>query len=94
MVIFKHVAKVYNYKTTMDAWNGYHSVRLAEEDWHLTTFWTPWGRYRYKNMPQGFLAAGESPEVTLILQDCDFGGYYVTYVNILKMEVIYVIYFF
>ena len=28
------------------------------------------------------------------IQDCDFGGYYVIYVNILKMEVIYVIYFF
>ena len=27
------------------------------------------------------------------IQDCDFGGYYVIYVNILKMEVIYVIYF-
>ena len=26
-------------------------------------------------------------------QACDFGGYYVIYVNILKMEVIYVIYF-
>ena len=48
------------YKTTMDAWNGYHSVRLAEEDRHLTTFLTPWGRYRYKNMPQGFLAAGDA----------------------------------
>ena len=48
------------YKTTLDAWNGYHSVRLAEEDRHLTTFLTPWGRYRYKNLPQGFLAAGDA----------------------------------
>ena len=28
------------------------------------------------------------------VQACDFGGCYVIYVNILKMEVIYVIYFF
>ena len=48
------------FKTTMDAWNGYHSVRLAEEDRHLTTFLTPWGRYWYKNLPQGFLAAGDA----------------------------------
>ena len=27
------------------------------------------------------------------VQACDFGGCYVIYVNILKMEVIYVIYF-
>ena len=44
----------------MDAWNYYHSVRLAEEDRHLTTFLTPWGRYRYKNLPKGFLAAGDA----------------------------------
>ena len=48
------------FKTTLDAWNGYHSVKLAEEDRHLTTFLTPWGRYRYKNLPQGFLAAGDA----------------------------------
>lgn len=48
------------YKTTLDAWNGYHSVKLAEEDRHLTTFLTPWGRYRYRNLPQGFLAAGDA----------------------------------
>ena len=48
------------WKTTLDAWNGYHSVRLAEEDRPMTTFLTPWGRYRYRNLPQGFLAAGDA----------------------------------
>ena len=45
------------FKTTMDAWNGYHSVPIKEEDRHLTTFITPWGRFRYRTTPQGFLAA-------------------------------------
>ena len=45
------------YRTTTDAWNGYHSVPIKEEDRHLTTFITPWGRFRYRTTPQGFLAA-------------------------------------
>ena len=46
-------------KTVTDAWNGYHSVPIREEDRHITTFITPWGRYRYKVAPQGFLASGD-----------------------------------
>ncbi|XP_066931785.1 uncharacterized protein [Clytia hemisphaerica] len=46
-------------KTASDAWNGYHSVPLREEDRHLTTFITPWGRYRYKTLPQGYIASGD-----------------------------------
>jgi hypothetical protein len=42
-----------------DAWNGYHSVPLYEEHRHLTTFITPWGRYRYKTAPQGYIASGD-----------------------------------
>lgn len=40
-------------KTIFDAWNGYNSVALAEENRHYTTFITPWGRYRYCTAPQG-----------------------------------------
>ena len=47
-------------KTVTDAWNGYHSVPIREEDRHYTTFITPWGRYRYKVAPQGFLASGDA----------------------------------
>ena len=47
-------------RTVLDAWNGYHSVPLKEEDRSKTTFITPWGRYRYKTAPQGFLAAGDA----------------------------------
>ena len=46
------------YKTMMDGWNGYHSVPLRKSDRHLTTFITPWGRYRYCRNPQGFIGAG------------------------------------
>ena len=44
-------------KTITDAWNGYHSVPIREEDRHLSTFITPWGRYRYKTCPQGYAAS-------------------------------------
>lgn len=46
-------------KTVFDAWNGYHSVPLRKEDRHLTTFITPWGRYRYCAAPQGYIASGD-----------------------------------
>ena len=47
------------WRTCLDAWNGYHSIPLREEDRHLTTFICPWGRYRYRCLPQGFLAAND-----------------------------------
>ena len=47
------------WKTVSDAWNGYHSVPLRESDRHLTTFITPFGRYRYRRAPQGFLSSGD-----------------------------------
>ena len=47
------------WKTVCDAWNGYHSVPLRESDKHLTTFITPYGRYRYRRAPQGFLSSGD-----------------------------------
>ena len=47
-------------KTIFDAWNGYHSVALAESDRHYTTFITPWGRYRYRSAPQGYIASGDA----------------------------------
>ena len=46
-------------KTVLDCFHGYHSVPVAEEDWEYTTFITPWGRYRYRTCPQGFLSAGD-----------------------------------
>ena len=45
------------WKTVTDAWNGYHSVPLRQEDRHLTTFITSWGCYCYLRNPQGFAGA-------------------------------------
>ena len=47
-------------KTVFDAWNGYHSIPIRHEDRHLTTFITPWGRYRYCAAPQGYIASGDA----------------------------------
>lgn len=47
-------------KTTFDAWNGYHSIALDPQDRDLTTFITPWGRYRYRVCPQGYVASGDA----------------------------------
>ena len=45
-------------KTVFDCSNGYHSVPLHPDDRHLTSFITPWGSYRYKTAPQGYIASG------------------------------------
>ena len=47
-------------KSTFDCWHGYHSLEIAEEDRELTSFITPWGRYRYLTLPQGVLSAGDA----------------------------------
>ena len=46
-------------KSTVDCWHGYHSVPLHPADRHLTTFITPYGRYRYRTAPQGLISAGD-----------------------------------
>ena len=46
-------------KTVFDAWNGFHLVMIPEEDRQYTNFSTPWGIYRYKRAPQGYLASGD-----------------------------------
>ncbi|GFN90529.1 enzymatic polyprotein [Plakobranchus ocellatus] len=47
-------------KTTFDAWNGYHRIALDPKDRHLTTFITPWGRYRYCVCTQGYIVSGDA----------------------------------
>ena len=46
-------------KSVLDVWNAYHSVPIRQEDQHKLTFITPWGRFRYKRAPQGYLASGD-----------------------------------
>ena len=47
------------YFTTMDALWGYWQIPLAEECQALTTFITPWGRYKYLRAPMGLRSAGD-----------------------------------
>ena len=46
-------------KIVTDACNGYHSIALHPDERHLTTFITPWARYRYRVAPQGYVASGD-----------------------------------
>ena len=48
------------WKCVLDAVDGYHSVELDPESSKLTTFITPWGRYRYLRFPQGHCSAGDA----------------------------------
>lgn len=48
------------YFTTADALHGYWQMELAEEDQHLTTFITPFGRFKHCRGPMGFAATGDA----------------------------------
>ena len=50
----------HTWKSVFDAVDGYHSVEIDEASSKLTTFITPWGRYRYLRFPQGHCAAGDA----------------------------------
>ncbi|KAK3888979.1 hypothetical protein Pcinc_006984 [Petrolisthes cinctipes] len=50
----------HTYKTTSDAHWGFHQVELQEDSKRLTTFITPWGRYRYRRTPMGHCAAPDA----------------------------------
>ncbi len=54
-----HCIPYRQYKTVFDAWNGYHSTPLHEDDHHLTTFITSWGCYQYRSAPQSYMASGD-----------------------------------
>ena len=49
-------AKVF---TVLDAKDGFFQVKLDDESSYLTTFWTPFGRYRYLRRPFGISSAPE-----------------------------------
>ena len=48
-----------NYFTTLDANMGFFQIQLDYESQLLTTFGTPWGRYRYRRLPMGITSAPE-----------------------------------
>ena len=42
-----------------DLYKGYHQVMIDEKSRDLTTFLTPWGRFRYKSAPMGLASSGD-----------------------------------
>ena len=65
------VPKKGTWETVTDAWNGFHGMQLRECDNPLTTFITPYGRWHYIQVPQGYLLwmvkIGVSMKCSLIL---------------------------
>ena len=59
MVVARRVPRK-TWKTVTDLWHGFHQIPIAEEDRHYTTFITKNGRFRYKRVPQGFVASGDA----------------------------------
>ena len=45
--------------SVLDERNGFWHIKLEEESSYLTTFNTPFGRYRWKRMPFGISSAPE-----------------------------------
>lgn len=45
--------------TTLDAQSGFHQIAIDDESSKLTTFLTPFGRFRYKRLPFGITSAPE-----------------------------------
>ena len=64
-------AKVFS---TLDAKDGFYQISLDEASSKLTTFWTPFGRYRYLRMPFGISLAPEEFESNLQEKLADIDG--------------------
>ena len=48
------------WRTTMNTWNGYHSVPLDKHSRDATTFLTPFDRFRYLTNPLGQKVSGDT----------------------------------
>ena len=55
--VIRNIPKGTKHYAVFDALKGYHQVELDEESRALTTFMTPFGRYRYRRMPMGLSSA-------------------------------------
>ncbi|XP_060069286.1 uncharacterized protein K02A2.6-like [Ylistrum balloti] len=62
------------YFSTLDANMGYYQIKLSEQSSFLTTFNTPFGRYRYLRLPMGLKCAGEVFQREMITQFGNLDG--------------------
>ena len=60
--------------TTLNAEDGYYQIGLDKESSKKTTFWSPFGRYRYLRMPFGINLAPEEFECKLHEKLTDLEG--------------------
>ncbi|KXJ22259.1 Transposon Ty3-G Gag-Pol polyprotein [Exaiptasia diaphana] len=60
--------------TTLDAKDGYYQISLDEPSSKLTTFWTPFCRYKYLRLPFGINTASEEFERQLQEKLADLPG--------------------
>ena len=66
------------WKTVLDAVDGYHSVELDSESSKLTTFITPWGRFRYLSSHKAIVRR-ETRSMAECSRFCrKFNGWYVS----------------
>ena len=59
------------YFTTMDALKGYWQIPIAEDAQPLTTFITPWGRYKFCRAPMDLSSTGDKYN---LFMDAAFDG--------------------
>ena len=72
--------------STLDAKDGFYQIGLDEASSELTTFWTPFGRYRYLRIPFGISLAPEEFESNLQEKLADTEGVEVIRDDIKVME--------
>ena len=75
-------AKVF---TTLDTKDGFYQISLEEESSRKTTFWTPFGRYRYLRMPFGVNVAPQEFECKLHEKLDDLPGVVLIHDDVLVM---------
>ena len=62
--LFAHIGKA-NYFSTLDATSGFLQIPLTEESSYMTTFATPFRRYRFLRLPFGISSATEVYQQTM-----------------------------
>jgi hypothetical protein len=55
--LVRKIPKEAKHFAVFDALKGYHQINLDEKSRSMTTFWTPFGKYRYRSLPMGYAAS-------------------------------------